>query len=223
MTCISCGNIGSTTIKNITFCTTCYSTRTIKKVRQIIKTLPSPAIVINPMGTYLTKKLSMLNTILMHKHNVQVFIPNINGIKALNHQYRVLEGIDTFDYERIVECLSVEYGIGVCDVVVIELAHLDEIAVGSMVLFAEGNGQAAVRHVGRKRMCVRPFERITENELVEFDTGEEMVIEDVLGKEEEEVEYVIIKKFIGRMNQNNYSTSNNVVDILKKIGGKIEK
>lgn len=180
-------------------------------------------------------KLSILKTIIKSKQNhinlisqnnatfqdtkLSFFIFNIAKKEVADNIFTVLETV--LNVEQALSVLNEKYKLLECNVCIIELWHLNEIALECFRLFTEGRGRLAVGYVNYdERVVVRPFERITDDDLMNYGSEECGGSGDGSGGG---VAEDVVKGFMRRMCENNYSTAGNVVEILKKIGNKMKK
>lgn len=220
MNCICCNGTMDIEFNCISFCFKCFNIKIIRKVRQRLNTVKSKIFFIYSDGRNFIKKISILNEILKMKHNITVFIPAVKNLEKVDHFFTVLENFHKKGMNDFLTEIKLNYHIDSDDICIIDLHGSDEIALLSMLLFTEGKGKEAVSFVNQSKNILRPFENISDKEIsLYFDNTVDIIeIENNISKERE-----IIRNFMEKMNKQNYSTSFNIVEILKKVGDKTQK
>lgn len=213
MECISCKNKSEIEIKKITFCNHCFSRKLIKKVRQIINTMKNKTILVIVDGSSLiSTALHILNEIFQYRHEytVSIYFKDQTNKDVIIQESKMAKFKVVNNEKKEFENLLSQNLIDI-----IHLETIDDLAYKSFSYILNGEGMKAVNNLTSN--IYRPFEKISNYEMMcYYNINKCKIIELINEKSTSKIEQ-ITKDFLERLNKNNYSTSYNIVETLKKI------
>ncbi|KAM0688693.1 hypothetical protein COBT_000047 [Conglomerata obtusa] len=225
--CISCNEHSSINIRNVNFCNKCFTNKLTKKVRQEINLIKEQRLLIISNGDKNTSvMLHVLHLILKYKVNQQAkvlpleyethkkFYDDCNFSIEHDLEINFFFKNNGFIEQNAIKKIKENY-----DVILRSLV-LDDIANDSIYMIIQGKGKDAVKHC--KNECddikeYRPMRNVTKNEL---DIYYNIYKNEILLFYNETKNNAIkqeVSNLITELSENNYSTSYNIIETLKKL------
>lgn len=224
MECISCKTECQMTIKNVNFCNKCFTNKFIRKVRQVINTLPqhtsSNNFLLIVSGTKNSLILfNIINEICKYrKQLIDILTFNKDCFSYLKNL-----GANPFfkeiKFDNFLDCreFSIEYAKNNKYQSIITEENLDDLSVNVLELIFKGEGNSAINYVANNVLGeFRPFAAISQNEIEIFEGINDKVPDFGILFTETRIRSETIN-LMNNLNDKNYSTSYNILGTLKKL------